>query len=102
MRWLRTRLRENVFSMDTRDDAPKEGNEGAFMSLLTAIRDDGQMFISYAPTGCEDAKPKNLRKFLDSMLNDPAKSEVVRADRKSRECMAGSKKGQPGWIEEEL
>jgi hypothetical protein len=100
MRWLRTNLRENVFYVDTRDDAPEEGNEGDFMSFLTAIRDDGQMFVSFAPTGCEDAKPKNLRKFLDSMLNDPAKSEVVRADRKSRERMAGSNKGQPGWIEE--
>lgn len=99
-RWLRTNMREVKTKLDTEDASYEETFEGVPMMYLRALRSDGQMFMSYAPVGSDDAKPEKLRNYIDSMLNDPALSGVVNADEMERNILTDRYKGLPDWTEE--
>ena len=100
MRWMRTNLREVKYKLDTPDASYEETFEGTPTMFLRGLRSDGQMYVSFAPVGCEDATPEKLREHLNTMLNDPALSGVVNADEMRRNLTHDRYKGNYDWVEE--
>lgn len=69
------------------------------VQYLRALRSDGQMFEVHADVG-PIATPKNFRKRLDGMLNDPALPYITNADDETRKQYIQMFKGNAEWIEE--